>query len=89
MASITVRNLNEETKKRLRRLAAEHGRSLEAEVREVLDREARLPSPPEIGRGEAIRRRFAPLGGIELEPFPDEPMPEPRTRRPDRSRRRK
>jgi hypothetical protein len=30
-----------------------------------------------IGIGEAIRRRFAPLGGVEFEPFPDEILREP------------
>lgn len=36
MASILIRNLDEETKGRLRMLAAMHGRSMEAEVREIL-----------------------------------------------------
>jgi plasmid stability protein len=36
MASILIRNLDEETKGRLRMLAAMHRRSLEAEVREIL-----------------------------------------------------
>lgn len=36
MAMITIRNLDEETKRNLRVLAAMHGRSMEAEAREVL-----------------------------------------------------
>ena len=36
MATIIVRNLDEETKRNLQVLAAMHGRSMEAEVREIL-----------------------------------------------------
>ncbi len=36
MAQLLVRNLPEEVKKRLQRRAQRHGRSLEAEVREIL-----------------------------------------------------
>jgi antitoxin FitA len=40
MASIIVRRLSDETKERLRRRAARHRRSLEAEVRAILERAA-------------------------------------------------
>ena len=40
MASITVRNLSDETKSRLREQASASGRSLEAYVRGVLDQAA-------------------------------------------------
>jgi plasmid stability protein len=36
MASITIRNLDEETKRRLRIRAAKHGRSMEEEARRIL-----------------------------------------------------
>ncbi|MRH21335.1 FitA-like ribbon-helix-helix domain-containing protein, partial [Rhodovulum strictum] len=36
MASITIRNLDDDVKRRLRIRAAEHGRSMEEEVREIL-----------------------------------------------------
>lgn len=36
MAAITIRNLSDDTKRRLRMRAAEHGRSMEAEAREIL-----------------------------------------------------
>jgi plasmid stability protein len=39
MPTITIRNLDEKVKQRLRVLAAEHGRSMEAEVREILTRD--------------------------------------------------
>ncbi|HXC53701.1 MAG TPA: plasmid stabilization protein [Rhizomicrobium sp.] len=77
MASITIRNLKDDTKKKLRLRAAEHGRSLEAEVRDMLDRQVEAPHP-KIGIAESIRRRFAPFGGVELEPLPDEILRDPR-----------
>jgi plasmid stability protein len=36
MADITVRNLDDSVRQRLRQLAAVHGRSMEAEVRAIL-----------------------------------------------------
>jgi hypothetical protein len=38
--SITIRNLNEEVKQRLRVIAAQHGKSMEAEARDILTRAA-------------------------------------------------
>ena len=80
MASITVRNLNDEVKTRLRKQAAEHGRSLEAEVREILSRNA---SPQILPRTKSGLDIVQPLidfakkhGGVELE------IPERRSRRP-------
>jgi plasmid stability protein len=66
MASITIRRLPETTKRRLRMRAARNGRSMEQEARELLEAGlARDDSQPE-NLGEAIRRRFAPLGGVDL-----------------------
>ena len=36
MATLTIRNLDDETKEKLRVQAARHGRSMEAEVREII-----------------------------------------------------
>jgi len=77
MASITIRNLDETLKRRLRIRAAEHGRSMEEEAREILRQAVGKPAVPE-NLGEAIRRRFAASGGVELDIPPREPMPEPR-----------
>ena len=84
MASITVRNLDERLKRRLRVRAAVNGRSMEQEVREILEavlRDEFAPRPEDLG--SAIRARFAPLGGVELElPSRDpshDPIPEPPT----------
>jgi plasmid stability protein len=67
MARITIRGLDERTMARLRDRAADHQRSIEDEalsiLREALAQDASVPR----NLAEAIRRRFALLGGIELE----------------------
>ena len=80
MASITIRNLEESTKRKLKVRAAENGRSMEQEAREILKGALRQKChKPKTGAdlAEAIRRRFAPLGGVKLEPYPREPMRDP------------
>lgn len=67
MATLTIRHLDERTKTKLRVRAAHHGRSMEEEAREIL-RSALSTSPLEAGNlAEAIRRRLAPFGGVELD----------------------
>ena len=77
MASITVRNLEEGLQRRLRIRAAENGRSMEQEARAIL----RAVLDQEASKGKdlasAIRARFAPLGGVELDIPPRGPMREP------------
>ncbi len=75
MATLTIRGLDEETHARLRVLAAQHGRSMEAEVRAILTE--RLASPAaEYGLGSRIHARFAALGGADLDlPARNEPPP--------------
>lgn len=81
MASITVRNLQESTKRRLKVRAAENGRSMEQEVREIIESALRQQNidRPKTGAelAESIHRRFARLGGVELERLPKEFMPDP------------
>ena len=76
MASITIRNLDDEVKRRLRLRAAEHGRSMEEEAREIL-RLGVGDTSPTRNLAAAIRARVVPLGGIELELPQREPMREP------------
>lgn len=63
MSTLTVRNLDSETKNALKALGAEHGRSMEAEVRVILTEAVPARSSEAIGGlGSRIRTRFA---GIE------------------------
>ena len=77
MASITVRNLDEELKRRLRIRAAEHGRSMEQEAREILREALSRDAAPVRNLGTAIHEIFKPLGGVDLEIPPREPMRDP------------
>jgi antitoxin FitA len=64
MATLTIRNVDAAVKERLRVRAAQHGRSMEAEIRSILSEAvAEDRDRPELNLAEAIRRRFAPLGG--------------------------
>jgi plasmid stability protein len=67
MATITIRQLDEKTKTRLRVRASHHGRSMEEEAREILCSALTSSSPTKGNLAEAVRRRFAAFGGIELE----------------------
>ncbi len=64
MATLTIRDVEEDIRTRLRLRAAHHGRSMEAEVREIL-RDA-LAKPEDDRLGTRVRQRFATLGGVEL-----------------------
>lgn len=66
MASITIRNLDDETKERLRVRAAQRRRSMEDEVRHIL-RAAVAEETPSPNLAQAIRRRFEVLGGLDLD----------------------
>lgn len=65
MATITIRNLNEETKKKIRLMAARHGHSMEEEVRRILDRT--VNEDDDTGLGTYISDQFKEIGGVELE----------------------
>jgi plasmid stability protein len=78
MATITVRNVDPTLKERLRVRAAQHGQSMESELRQILRDTLKEPErAPEPNLAEAIRRRFAPLGGVDLELPPDELVGDP------------
>jgi antitoxin FitA len=73
--TLTIRGLDPETHARLRIEAARHGRSMEAEVRAILQ-ERLSPRNSERGLGSKIHERFARLDG-EL-PVPDRVSEPPR-----------
>lgn len=66
MAAVSVRDLDDSVRDRLRLLAARHGRSMEAEIRAILTEAVRMPAETG-GLGQAILTRFGALGGVELE----------------------
>ena len=76
MASITIRNLDDGLKRRLRVRAAENDRSMEEEARDILRRTVGEALPPE-DLGLAIHARFAALGGVDLELPGRSPMRSP------------
>ena len=76
MASITIRNLDDGVKTRLRLRAASHGRSMEEEARIILREAVEAEAAPD-NLARAIRARFAPFGGVELALPPRAPMREP------------
>jgi plasmid stability protein len=77
MASITIRKLEETTKRKLRMRAARHGRSMEQEAREILKSALSRDEEEPTDLGEAIRSIFGPLGGVELDIPPRGPIRDP------------
>lgn len=77
MASITIRNLDDKLKQRLRLRAAQHGRSMEDEARDILRTTLAEERAAPQDLGLAIRRRFARFGGVDLPTVPRERMREP------------
>ena len=76
MASITIRRLDDEVKTRLRARAAANGRSMEEEARIILREAVGREAEPE-NLASFIRECFEPVGGVELELSPREPIREP------------
>lgn len=64
MPSVTIRNLSDETHRALRARAASHGRSTEAEIRDILDQATRPPERVKLGSLLAQIGREA--DGVEL-----------------------
>jgi plasmid stability protein len=66
VAAITVRNLDDRLKERLRVRAAQHGRSMESEVRAILVEAVGEPGDSE-DLFQSILDRFGEIGGVELD----------------------
>ncbi len=79
MASITVRNLDEGLKRRLRIRAAQNGNSMEQEARDILKAALQREHLTGADLVKAIRAAVEPLGGVELELPPRGPRREPPT----------
>lgn len=64
---MTIRNLDDRLKARLRVKAAQHGRSMEDEARDILRTALSIETEPAQSLADSIRDRIAPLGGVELD----------------------
>jgi plasmid stability protein len=64
--AVSIRNLDDRVKERLRLRAARHGRSMEAEMRAILTEAVSEPGE-DIGLFQALLDKFGQLGGVELE----------------------
>jgi plasmid stability protein len=77
VAVMTIRNIDDAIKNRLRLRAAMHGRSMEEEARDIL----RSALSTEVSRprnlAQAIHERFEALGGVNLPVVPREAVRQP------------
>jgi plasmid stability protein len=74
---MTIRDIDEKLKAKLRVQAARHGRSMEDEARDILRTALSLERARTGGLVESIRSRIEPFGGSDLEIAPREAMREP------------
>ncbi|WP_239332002.1 Arc family DNA-binding protein [Frankia sp. CiP3] len=66
MAAVSIRDLDDGVRERLRVRAAHHGRSMEAEIRAILT--AAVSEPEDAtGLAQALLTRFGALGGVDLQ----------------------
>lgn len=74
MATLTIRNIDDDVAAALKAQASAHGRSMEAEVRVILAA-ATGKTTESPGLGSRIHARFAGLGGLETPRAADMPRP--------------
>lgn len=67
MAAVTIRNLSEETHRALKLRAACHGRSAEAEIRDILERAVRPAKRVRLGSAMAAAGRQAGVTNADVE----------------------
>ena len=79
MTDITITDIDDELARRLKQRATQHGRSGQAEARDILREALGVKQPAAVPDNlyQAIRAIVEPLGGIELEPLPPQPVREP------------
>ena len=77
MATMSIRNIDDQMKARLRVRAALHGRSMEDEARDILRTALSAEPARETSLADAIRARVAGIGGMELDLPAREPMRPP------------
>lgn len=86
MTNILLKSIRPQLVQRLQQRAEANGRTLEAEIETILtsvltpaDTEETAAERDETDLATAIRRRFAPLGGIDIPEMPREPTRTPPT----------
>jgi plasmid stability protein len=67
MAAVSIRDLDDSVREKLRMRAARHGRSMEAEMRAILTA-AVTDEQPRPGLFTTLTSRFSQLGGVDLDP---------------------
>lgn len=77
MAVMTIRNIDDAIKSRLRLRAALNGRSMEEEARDILRAALSSEVPPPRNLVDAIRERFGALSGVDLPDVPRESIRTP------------
>lgn len=83
LASIVIRNLDEDIKKRLKLAAVRHGVSMEEEARRIL-KTALIREDSDYGLGTRIHELFKDIGGVELPEIPRSmPRPSPFDEEPE------
>ena len=73
MATLTIRNVDEDIRDHLRRQAARHRRSMEAEVRAILAGDLRQKTIRPGTIANRIHKRFAAIGGGDDLPLLESP----------------
>ncbi len=66
MAAVSIRNLDDQVRERLRIRAAAHGRSMESEIRAILTEAVDEPSRSN-GLLVTLLDRMGEIGGVDLE----------------------
>jgi len=77
MGTLTIRNLEDSLKSRLRLRAAARDRSMEEEARQILRAALQETSVQTQDLGSRIRARFAGLGSVQLPSDPRQTVREP------------
>ena len=81
MATLTIRNLDDNVKQALRERAARHGRSMEEEARVLIGQGVKARDGQAARNGEASYRRIRelvePVGGIEIPALMRKPASRP------------
>ncbi len=78
ISTLIIRNVEPRLKETLRVRAAKNGRSMEAELREIVRTALKDDLQADEDLFVAIRRHVDPVGGVELPEHPDEPTSPPR-----------